>query len=463
MKKTEAFFSAIKIPVDFFSAILAFYVAKFLRPISDFIPGVDRFFPTEKLPTNEFFWKFAAFSALTFVIILIILGHFSFRKNDFFSDFPRIFFAAIFSTAAIISFFAIVRHQLIFSRLILFHAAILEIFFTVFAEFFLRKIKNFFFKKGIGVSKICLIAEKNLAINFSQKISLFPEFLVTANLPQNYLQTEKTQKKQKINFEKFDEIWNIEKISPETEKKWRQMAIKNHKIFRFFPTDLQHFSHFEIEILAGIPLLRVIPEKLSGWNRIFKRILDHLLATIFLIILSPVFLLLAIGVKISSSGSIFFVATRIGKNGKPFKVYKFRSMISEAEKMKKKLIKKNHRDGPFFKIKNDPRITKFGRFLRRFSLDELPQIWNVFLGEMSLVGPRPHLPEEIDKFPTEFRNILTIRPGITGISQTSGRSNLKFIEEMKLDFFYLQNWSFWLDFKILTKTIFVALSGHGAD
>jgi lipopolysaccharide/colanic/teichoic acid biosynthesis glycosyltransferase len=138
-------------------------------------------------------------------------------------------------------------------------------------------------------------------------------------------------------------------------------------------------------------------------------------------------------------------------------------MVVNAEKQKKKLLHKSHRDGPLFKVKNDPRVTRFGKFLRRFSLDELPNFFNVFKGDLSLIGPRPHLPDEVEKYKKWQKKILMMKPGVTGLAQISGRSDLSFDDEMRLDLFYLENWSFWLDIKIFWKTIWVVLSQKGAD
>jgi lipopolysaccharide/colanic/teichoic acid biosynthesis glycosyltransferase len=182
-----------------------------------------------------------------------------------------------------------------------------------------------------------------------------------------------------------------------------------------------------------------------------------------LIILSPLFLILSLIIKIDSAGPVFAQLERIGEGGEKFVLFKFRSMIRDAHQLKKNLIALNERnDGPLFKIKNDPRITRFGRFLRKTSLDELPQLFNVIKGEMSLVGPRPHEPEEVAKYQKHHRKVLTIKPGITGLAQISGRSDLNFEEEVKLDTYYIENWSLKLDIQIIIKTPFIVLTTKSA-
>ncbi len=158
-----------------------------------------------------------------------------------------------------------------------------------------------------------------------------------------------------------------------------------------------------------------------------------------------------------SHGPVFFRQTRLGINGKSFRMFKFRSMIANAENLKDKLTAFNEADGPLFKIKDDPRVTRVGRFLRRTSLDELPQLFNVFLGDMSLVGPRPPLPEETEEYNDWHRKRMEVPQGMTGLWQVSGRSSLTFEEMVALDVYYIENWTFWLDFKIILKTLPIVL------
>jgi len=194
----------------------------------------------------------------------------------------------------------------------------------------------------------------------------------------------------------------------------------------------------------------------------FKRIFDIVFSLVALILLLPVFIVIAILIKIDSPGPIFFVQRRVGKGEKEFLFYKFRSMVHGADKMRDRLHHLNETQGPIFKIKRDPRTTKMGKFLRKSSMDELPQLLNVLKGEMSLVGPRPPLPEEVAKYTPHQLNRLTITPGITCLWQISGRSNISFYEWIELDIYYIQNRSFSLDLKILIRTIPVVLSCKGA-
>ncbi len=205
-----------------------------------------------------------------------------------------------------------------------------------------------------------------------------------------------------------------------------------------------------------------IEGKESAIYNISKRALDIISSTLGLIILSPILLIVAILIKLESKGPAIFSQKRIGLNKKEFKMYKFRSMVQNAEELKEKLAKENEMSGPMFKMKNDPRVTKVGRFIRKTSIDELPQLINVLKGEMSLVGPRPSLPKEVSKFEPWMLKRLSVKPGLTCYWQVSGRSNIDFENWMKLDLQYVNDRSFWLDLKLILKTATVLLGDENA-
>lgn len=214
---------------------------------------------------------------------------------------------------------------------------------------------------------------------------------------------------------------------------------------------------------SGFPLLEFETFHAKEWQLFLKRTIDIILSLIFLILLSPIFIITAIAIKLESKGSVFYSQTRSGLNGRKFTLFKFRSMIVGAE-MKKKLIEKmNEMDGPVFKIKHDPRITKVGRFIRKFSIDELPQLLNVLKGDMSIVGPRPPLPVEVQMYELWQRRRLSLKPGLTCVWQVSGRNNINFDRWMEMDLDYIDNWSLSMDFRLLLKTFFVVLFGYGAS
>lgn len=193
-----------------------------------------------------------------------------------------------------------------------------------------------------------------------------------------------------------------------------------------------------------------------------KRIVDVFGATIGIIILSPILLVIGVLIKLESNGPIIFSQKRVGLKGKEFNMYKFRSMVVNAEELKEKLAEKNEMSGPMFKIKDDPRITKVGKFIRKTSIDEVPQLFNVLKGEMSLVGPRPSLPNEVKEFEPWMLKRLDVKPGLTCYWQVMGRNNIDFENWMKLDIKYVNERSFWLDIKLIFKTFFVLFGDENA-
>jgi exopolysaccharide biosynthesis polyprenyl glycosylphosphotransferase len=213
---------------------------------------------------------------------------------------------------------------------------------------------------------------------------------------------------------------------------------------------------------AGLTLLHVDHPQLSGPRQVLKDLFDRTAAAGALVMLSPVLLTLALMIRLSDGGPALFTQIRVGKDGRPFRIYKFRTMVVDAEKRLAELNEKNEFDGVLFKIRHDPRITAIGRRLRKWSLDELPQLFNVLVGEMSLVGPRPALPDEAARYADHVRRRLVVKPGLTGMWQVNGRSNLSWDETVRLDLRYVENWSFALDLQILWKTFSVIFRGSGA-
>ena len=221
-------------------------------------------------------------------------------------------------------------------------------------------------------------------------------------------------------------------------------------------------TQVNVEDLGGVPLIGVRSVAISKGALFVKRLIDVTLATMGLLLGAPLFLLIALAIRLDSPGPIIFRQTRVGLRGRHFEMYKFRSMHVGAEEQQDMLAELNEADGPIFKIREDPRLTRVGRILRRLSLDELPQLVNILRGEMSLIGPRPPIPAEVEKYQEWHKKRLEAPPGMTGLWQVSGRSRLSFDEMVLLDIYYIENWSLWLDFKILMRTIPKVLLGEGA-
>ncbi len=216
------------------------------------------------------------------------------------------------------------------------------------------------------------------------------------------------------------------------------------------------------EIFAGMPTIRISPELFGAWEYLAKRLLDMVVALVGLVLLSPLFLIIGIAIELTSKGGAFFSQERVGLHGKTFRMWKFRSMCQNAEQMQTPLVEPNGK-AKLYKMVNDPRVTKLGKFLRRTSLDELPQLFNVLLGQMSLVGPRPLPLSDVAKFSPWHHSRHLVIPGITGLWQVSGRSDLSSIDEVvQLDLFYIDHWSLNLDLQLILETLRIVLFGKGA-
>lgn len=238
-----------------------------------------------------------------------------------------------------------------------------------------------------------------------------------------------------------------------------ERGITTRIILNLFPYTI---SKTHLEGMDGFSLLTFSTTPQNELLFLIFRILDVMGSLLFIGLFAPLFLLIAFSIRLDSPGPILYRQTRCGLNGRRFTLYKFRSMVQDAEERKKDLINFNLMQGPVFKMKNDPRITRVGRVLRRLSLDELPQLFNVLKGDMSFVGPRPPIPEEVEKYESWQKRRLSMKPGITGLWQVSGRNQIDFQDWIKLDLEYIDNWSLWLDLKIILKTIPAVLSGKGA-
>jgi len=289
-----------------------------------------------------------------------------------------------------------------------------------------------------------------------------PELPVS--LPESYSILPLEQLSELLHTHVVDEVLfavereDLEKLEPlmqQCEEEGVHMRVK----LDFLP---KGFSHVFVEKLGHVPLLTFASAPQDDFALIFKRSLDVVFATLALLILSPFLALLAILVKTTSKGPVFFRQKRCGLGGRKFELLKFRSMVANADELLPRLEELNEGDGPVFKMRNDPRCTIVGRWMRMLSLDELPQLWNVVRGDMSLVGPRPPLPEEVERYEPWQRRRLRMRPGLTCLWALEGRSQLRFDRWVRLDLLYIDNWSVWLDFKIMLRTIPVVLSGRGA-
>jgi exopolysaccharide biosynthesis polyprenyl glycosylphosphotransferase len=238
-----------------------------------------------------------------------------------------------------------------------------------------------------------------------------------------------------------------------------ELGIRTRVVMEYLPRQM---AKVFVEMVEGVPVLTFTTAPIDATSLLVKRILDVTLSLLLLALASPLMLLAALLVKLTSPGPVLFRQVRCGLNGRNFTLFKFRSMYRDAEERRKDLAHLNVMDGPVFKAPNDPRITPVGRLLRSFSLDELPQLWNILRGDMSFVGPRPPVPQEVREYQRWQRRRLSMKPGLTGLWQVSGRNTVDFDTWMKLDLEYIDTWSLWLDVRIILRTIPTVLSRRGA-
>lgn len=423
------------------------------------------------LPFGKYF-GIVFLTAFFWLIIFMISGLYKIRRiNKPLEEFLKIVVACSAGLVAII-IYIFIKGQFFDSRFVILIAWILAILLAAFGRIFIRTIQRFLlFNYGYGASRIIVVGNDKITRNIVRDIKNTPElgFVIVGSIEKlNLIELEKMV----ANIE-ADEILLGETNYPNGQIVELMDFCQDKQIdLKFVPSIFQAATtNIEIDTTLAVPIIELKKTALTGWGKIAKRIIDFIIALICLIIFSPILTIIAIAVKLDSKGPIIYKNLRVGPDGN-FKVYKFRSFYSkycvgeeyphsqEAIAYEDKLAKEQSlRKGPVFKIGNDPRRTKVGRFLEKWSLDELPQLWNVLKGEMSLVGPRPHMPVQVANYEKHHKKVFNIKPGITGLAQISGRSDLDFDEEAKIDIYYIENWSLGLDLKIMLKTPFVALFG----
>jgi len=472
MKRSRLFFEILRLPFDFFAIFLAFLLAYHIRPITDLIPGVQYdFFPEQLPPFNEFL-TFSLVSTIFLIILFTFNGLYSIKSVE---RFGKTVLHIIFLVSAwlmfIIAYYFLIVHQLFFSRIALAHIWLFSIIFIVFGRAIILLIQSLMYRFKIGQSRVLFVGINELADRCYSALKKDKRYHVVGALDEQHKKKKKNtlsiigsldQIEAIVNKYKVDEIIQVESNLSNLSNETVLSFCRSHQIHYYFIPELLRLQsiNIEMEMIDNIPLISLKQTPLEGWGHVYKRLFDILFSLILIQLLIPIWILIPILIKIDSKGPVFYKSKRKYKT-KVFNILKFRSMIIDADEKKSELLDKNERKGPLFKIKNDPRITHFGRFLRKTSLDELPQLFNVLIGTLSIVGPRPHLPEEVDQYKKDYYKLFTIKPGVTGLAQVSGRSNLDFEDEVKLDFYYIENWSMFLDFKIILKSIAVVLKANG--
>ncbi|MBI2062773.1 MAG: sugar transferase [Candidatus Yanofskybacteria bacterium] len=460
MKKSELIFSVLLLPLDFIMLMAAGVVTYFLRTriLSSFRPV---FFELN-LPFDRYLILIFVMSSV-FIVFYAISGLYqliSTRKT--LEEFSKVAIASSAGIMAII-IYIFLRQELFDSRFLVLGAWFFAIVFVSLGRLLMRYIQRYLVSRhDFGIHKVMIIGEDKT----SQKIvhHIMDNPALGYRVVKHLSNPEVVEVKSAIGNPGIDEVLLANPNYPADKViEIVEFCHENHLTFRFVPNIYQTMTaNFAFDALAGVPLVELRRTALEGWNKVTKRIIDIFGSLLGLIILLPLFTLIALAIKWETEGSVFVHLDRVSRN-KHFKLHKFRSMIKDAEKYKIYLAPLNERtDSPLFKIKDDPRITGVGRFLRHFRLDEFPQLWNVLGGKISLVGPRPHQPDEISQYEKHHRRVLAIKAGITGLAQISGSSDLPFEEEVALDTFYIENWSLWQDIKILILTVLKILRDKSA-
>lgn len=470
MKRSELIFTAALVPVDFCLVFLAGLTAYNLRFgwLIAIRPAVL------ELPLRGYMLLDLAFAAI-FVAVFAMAGLYAIaggRRLKF--ELARLFVASAGAVmAAIVTVFF--RGELFSSRFIVLAAWSFAFLYVAVGRIVIRLFQRVLLKYGIGVRRLILVGADNavatdLVMAFAEAPSMgyrvIARFVAFDDLARDA--TDRL-----VAARAADEIVVADPdLHREDIADVLAFCQSRHLGFRYSADLLAtRVANVEIGALAGHPIVEVKETKLDGWWRIGKRAFDLVASALLIAILSPVMLVTAIAVKLDSPGPVLFhlddgtLSARVGEHGQPFKFLKFRSMYfgTHAQRYRELAAQNERADGPLVKIKNDPRITRVGQFIRKYSIDELPQLFSVLVGDMSLVGPRPHLPEEVAKYTDRQRRVLAIKPGITGMAQVEGRANLTFNDEVRLDTYYIENWTPLLDLAILVKTPAVVLTRKGAS
>ena len=475
MKRPDLFFTAVLVPLDALMIFAAGLAAFHLR----LAPYFTNIRPVTFDLTLERFSSVTALAVAIWIVVFILSGVYRFSRRRLGEELGQIFFAGAAAMAVIFAllFFSLEAFD---SRFIVLAGWAIAILFLWMERIIVRGVERSLRFFGIGVSRMVVIGRNDTAdvlrTTFEQKPWLGMEIVGT------YKQFDDSSQKQIANLARKNRIDDILLADPDASRdtlsKLKLFSDVEHLTLRY-SADL--FSsgtlHVEATPYAGIPIMTIKKTPLDGWGAIYKRAFDLIASLVLLAILTPVMIAVAMIITFETGLPVLFANERVGEKSARFSTLKFRSMRAEysvgnqkglgnqqkARALETELIRnQSKKGGPVYKIMEDPRITPFGRFIRKYSIDELPQLWNVLRGEMSLVGPRPHQPREVDQYLPHHKKVHTVKPGMTGLSQISGRSDLDFEDEVRLDTFYIENWSLWLDFVILIKTPLVVLLRRGA-
>jgi len=459
-ERRDIFYSLLLVPVDALALLLAGFATWYVRFSVD-VPGLRDAgdFPIERL------WIALLWIVPSFLIVFAGAGLYaSYRERRFLDE---VFRALLAVSTGILGIIVVLffRQEVETSRFVLLVGWVAAAVFVVLGRLIVRRIERWQLRRGIGVHRIVMVGGNETGRRLRTMFREHPEMgvRVVASLAGHDIDHLLRELGRAVEAHQPHEVLLTEQSLPQEDVEKMLDFCDEHRLrYKFTPNTFEtQATNIGLSTAAGIPIVELKATPLEGWGRVGKRTVDVIGATAGVVVLSPVLLALALAVKLGSKGPVFYRDKRVDRD-RVFKLLKFRSMYDNVDHLRKELMQYNERTGPMFKIKNDPRVTPVGRFIRKTSLDELGQLFNVIKGDMSLVGPRPHRPDEIAKYERHHRKLLRIKPGITGLAAISGRSDLDFEEEVRLDTYYIEHWSLLLDLKILLRTIPVVLSRKGS-
>lgn len=467
-KRSELVFNLLQVPLDATMIVVGFVLAYFIR----------------EGQAKPFAHLVSGYNYLTYMVVLLpvwialfaVLGLYSFGSvRSRFYEIGKIISATAATTMVLIIIDFFTSEPIFPAKSIPIFGFILSTLLVIFARLILNSVQRFLFRFGVGLYKIVLLGSngvsEQLLSEYQMRYKDFDSTLVNLNLKRANTQDILA----KLKNRDIDQLVVTQTNIPEdTLLDITNYCESNNITLKFVPTIANFFASSMVpETIGDVTVLEIRQTPLEGWGRIIKRLLDLFISGVGLVILSPIFLAIALLQKLTNPGPILYLHKRISRAGKPFSIYKFRSMKMEyctggkysgktdLEVLKTfgdpSLIEEWKRDQ---KLKKDPRVSKLGRFLRRTSLDELPQLINIFKGDISLVGPRPIIEDELERYGSHAGVFLMIKPGLTGLWQVSGRNDVSYDERVKLDLYYIEHWSLWLDFKIVLQTVWMVLRGQ---
>ena len=460
VKKADLFFNVVRLPVDFGMLILAGLTAYILR--TQVLASLRPVYFQLNLPLISYL-SLVVVVALIFIGAYAISGLYSMKIR--FGKAQELLKVIVASSAGIMLVIVLIflRQELFNSRFLVLGGWVLAMVFVGIGRLLVRYFQHVAVTRyDFGIQHAVLIGGDELAEGLKLQLE--------QNRSSGYRIIAHWDKPQLEALAQLgDTVDEVLLVTPHYADEQIidlvDFCHEHHIVFKFVPNLYKTLTkHLDVDTIGAIPVIELKRTPLDGWGKVFKRAIDIIGAGAGLIILSPIFLIIAIAVKLNSRGPVLVSLNRVSRN-KEFNLYKFRSMIDNAHALNHELrAKYNDRpdSGPLWKMRDDPRVTGVGKFIRKTRLDELPQLWNVLKGDISLVGPRPHQPDEIARYQKHHKKVLAIKAGATGLAQVSGSSDLPFDEEVTLDSFYIENWSMGMDFKIIFRTIFKMLHDHSA-